>query len=89
MVKQIIESGDVSLNPGPVKYPCCMCGKAVEKTHRAIQCNSYDKWCHIGERCGKVKLLDYQKFTKDVTNNLKWYCPLCKTPKIHWDARHL
>ena len=78
-MKQIIESGDVSLNPGPVKYPCCMCGKAVAKTHRAIQCASCDKWCHIGERCGKVKLLDYQKFTKDATNNLKWYCPLCKT----------
>ena len=65
-VKQIIESGDVSLNPGPVKYPCCMCGKAVAKTHRAIQCYSCDKWCLVGERCGKVKLLDYQKFTKDV-----------------------
>ena len=49
------------------------------KTHRAIQCDSCDKWCHIGERCGKVKLVEYQKFTKDVTNDLKWYCPLCKT----------
>ena len=79
-MKQMIESGDVSLNLGPVKYPCCsMCGKAVVKTHREIQCDSCDKWCHIGERCGKVKLLDYQKFTKDVTNNLKWHCPLCTT----------
>ena len=32
-VKQIIESGDISLNPGPVKCPCCICGKAVAKTH--------------------------------------------------------
>ena len=53
-------------------------GKLLRKP-TAIQCDSCDKWCHIGERCGKVKLLDYQKFTKDVTNNLKWYCPLCKT----------
>ena len=79
-MKQIIESADTSLNPGPVKCPCCICGKAVAKTHRAIQqWDSCDKWCHIGERCGKVKLVDDQKFTKDVTNNLKWYCPLCKT----------
>eukprot|EP00794_Sanderia_malayensis_P000634 gene634-1302_t len=77
-VKQILESGDVSQNPGPVKCPCCICGRAVAKHHRAIQCDSCDKWCHIGERCGKVKLIDYQKFMADEINNLKWYCPHCK-----------
>ena len=76
-VKQILESGDVSQNPGPVKWPCCVCGKAVAKHHRAVQCYQCDKWCHIGERCGNIKPIDYQKLIKDVSNSLKWYCPMC------------
>ena len=47
-----------------------MCGKAVH-------CGQCDKWCHVGERCGNIKPVDYQKFMKDASNSLKWYCPMC------------
>ena len=66
----------MSQNPGPVKWPCCMCGKAVAKHHRAVQCDQCDKWCHTGERCENVKPVDYQKLIKDASNSLKWYCPM-------------
>ena len=67
----------MSQNLEPVKWPCCMCGKAVAKHHRAVQCDQCDKWCHIGERCGNIKPVDYQKLIKDASNSLKWYCPMC------------
>lgn len=35
----LILSGDIALNPGPAKFPCKVCSKAVAKTHRAVQCD--------------------------------------------------
>ena len=35
----IILSGDCQPNPGPVKYPCGECHKAVAKSHRAVLCD--------------------------------------------------
>ena len=67
----------MSQNPGPVKWSCCVCGKAVAKQDRAVQCDQCDKWCHIGERCGNIKPGDYQKLITDASNSLKWYCPMC------------
>ena len=36
----IIISRDVSLNPGPVRYPCGECGRPVASTHRAVYCEA-------------------------------------------------
>lgn len=37
-------SGDIELNPGPIKQPCSVCKKAVAVTHRALMCDS----CELG-----------------------------------------
>lgn len=39
--------GDVELNPGPVKFPCGVCNKAVRNGVRAVCCDMCDKWFHI------------------------------------------
>jgi hypothetical protein len=31
-------SGDISTNPGPVKYPCGKCSKPVKRNQRGIYC---------------------------------------------------
>jgi hypothetical protein len=43
----ILCSGDISLNPGPIKYPCGKCYKPVAKNHRAIFCEVGNQWWHI------------------------------------------
>ena len=36
--------GDNELNPGPVKYPCGVCQKAVKNNGKAICCDECDIW---------------------------------------------
>ena len=59
-IYRILLSGDISLNPRPVRWPCSVCGKAVATNHRAIQCDNCDKWCYIGRKCRNVSLKDYR-----------------------------
>ena len=66
-VYRILLSGDISLNPGPVRWPCFVFGKAIN--HRSIQCDICDKWCHIGRKCGNVSLTDYEKLINDSINS--------------------
>jgi len=40
-------SGDVALNPGPVKNPCGFCHRAVASNHRAVLCEACYNWYHI------------------------------------------
>ena len=40
----LILSGDISLNPGPLRYPCEKCGQAVRKSRRAIMCKECSVW---------------------------------------------
>ena len=53
----IILSGDVSLNPGPVRHPCSSCLKPVAKNHRAILCDNCDLWAHI--KCENISTKIY------------------------------
>ena len=72
----ILKSGDVSPNSGPAKQPCAVCNKLVASSNRAIQCDNCGKWCHIGPKCGKVKVKDYNSYIEQ--DNLKWTCPNCR-----------
>ncbi|KAL3837509.1 hypothetical protein ACJMK2_022861 [Sinanodonta woodiana] len=38
----ILLSGDMKVNPGPPKFPCAICQKAVAKNHNALQCDECD-----------------------------------------------
>ena len=82
-IYRILLSGDISLNPGPVRWPCSVCGKAVATNHRAIQCDNCDKWCHISRKCGNVSLKDCRKFMNDSINSLRWYCPPCTNQNLN------
>ena len=38
--------GDIQPNPGPIKYPCQVCDKAVRSNQHGIECSNCEKWCH-------------------------------------------
>ena len=82
-VFRILLSGDMSLNPGPVRWPCSVCGKAVAINHRAIQFDICDKWCHMGRKRGDVSLKNYEKLMNDSINSLRWYCPPCTNQNLN------
>ena len=40
----LILSGDIQVQPGPVKCPCGICARPVASNHRALQCDRCDYW---------------------------------------------
>ena len=58
----LLLSGDIHLNPGPVKYPCGICSKPVKINQRGIQCDFCDKWHHI--RCMNMNTVSPTKLWK-------------------------
>ena len=70
----IILSGDVSLNPGPVRHPCSSCLKPVAKNHRAIQCDNCDLWAHI--KCENISTKIYAEMANS-NKQLNFICSSC------------
>ena len=60
----------IELNPGPVKYPCQICNKAVKWTTPGVCCDSCDGWYH--ESCMGMNSAVYSGL-----ENVSWYC--CKS----------
>lgn len=73
----LLISGDIQLNPGPVKYPCGVCKKAVARNHRAMCCDECDTWIHIG--CCGVSPKEYRHLQH---SNVSWYCTHCSLPNF-------
>ena len=69
----ILLSGDVNLNPGPVRHPCSSCLKPVAKNHRAVLCDSCDLWAHI--KCENISITKYQNMM--LNDNLSFVCRAC------------
>ena len=53
-IHQLIISGDVELNPGPIIKPSCpVCDKTVRSNSKKLQCNTCKDYIHI--KCSKLK----------------------------------
>ena len=65
-------SGDISVNPGPVKHPCGGCQRPVAKTHRAVQCDVCYYWWHI--KCANISPATY---TDMCGSDDPWVCNEC------------
>ena len=61
----LLLSGDLELNPGPVKDPCAVCSKCVRKNQRGIACDSCDSWFHT--KCIGMDMATYQIYCEDET----------------------
>ena len=65
--------GDVSLNPGPVRYPCTVCSKCVRSNQRALQCDMCQLWSHL--TCVGVDRDFYAELQEK--SEFSWQCPSC------------
>ena len=66
-------SGNVHTNTGPVQFPCGICKRSVNKSHRAVMCDAYDLWYHI--KCADISCSEYSQYSSLLDFN--WLCALC------------
>lgn len=71
-LKFLMLSGDISLNPGPVKYPCTVCHKAVRSNQQGLQCDFCDLWTH--RKCTNISITEYNRLGK---SDDTYYCHMC------------
>ena len=57
IITLLLASGDIECNPGPVQYPCTVCGKPVKRNQCGIACDRCNKWTHA--HCGGVGQAEY------------------------------
>jgi Zn finger protein HypA/HybF involved in hydrogenase expression len=44
VIFSLILANDIHPNPGPIQYPCGICGRSVNSNHRAISCDNCEHW---------------------------------------------
>lgn len=69
----LLLSGDISLNPGPIRYPCTVCGKSVKSNQKALSCDVCQEWSHAN--CAGVDDSLYCKLQS--VAHFSWQCPSC------------
>ena len=67
----------VELNPGPVKYLCGVCQKAVKNNGKAICCDKCAIWYHMN--CTSMSNAVYKT---QVNNSKSWICCQCGMPNF-------
>ena len=69
--------GDVSINPGPPRFPCGVCHCEVADSDPTICCDFCDNWIHVS--CDpKISLVEYQNMQKSPTED-SWICSACES----------
>lgn len=65
--------GDISINPGPIRYPCTVCSRSVKSNQKGILCDSCGKWSH--SCC--VGISDQKYTSLSTAVDFCWQCPSC------------
>ena len=79
-------SGDVELNPGPVRHPCRICDRPVKCNQRGVQCECCYYWLHT-----KCMHLSNEEYDLLCQSDEAWCCPDClkqALPYYH-DCSHI
>lgn len=73
----LLISGDISANPGPIKFPCVECDRPVAKNQRGIMCDNCDMWSHA--KCINMSNEDYDRLSSTDVNAPEehWFCSQC------------
>ena len=74
----LLLSGDIEMNPGPVKYPCTVCTKVVRSDQRAISCDECDRWTHAS--CCGIGKDQYSHLSS--MGDFQWICPSCQLKEL-------
>ncbi len=73
----ILLGGDIHSNPGPIEYPCGVCGHEVKDNDSAIDCDSCNTWLHIS--CIGIPEEDYKVLHN---KSFTWICTNCSLPQF-------
>ena len=65
-----------------IKFPCGVCSKSVANNHRALCCDSCDKWVHM--KCNFLNKKTYQKLQKDES---PWFCINCVKDQLPFQSQ--
>ena len=68
----LLLGGDISTNPGPVRFPCVECKRPVARNQRGIECDSCELWTHA--KCIEMSISEHESLTEDET----WLCSKCQ-----------
>ena len=74
LVLALMLSGDISLNPGPVRFPCIECSKPVKSNQLALQCDFCDRWIH--RKCTNP-IVTKTEFRSLEQSSEDFYCHIC------------
>ena len=72
-LKFLMLSGDISSNPGPIRYPCTVCQAAVRSNQQDIQCDFCDRWIH--GKCTNITISEYKRLENP---DDPFYCYTCE-----------
>ena len=73
----LILCGDISTNPGPVRFPCGTCSKSVRANQHGLQCESCDIWSH--RVCVNMTKPEYFRLGNSWES---WFCEPCLLPQF-------
>ena len=73
----LLLSGDISLNPGPARYPCGLCEKPVHSNQHGLQCDDCNIWTH--RTCLSM---DKNKYMRLADSDEFWFCRNCTLPNF-------
>ena len=68
----LLVSGQVSPNPGPVRFPCKVCDKPVKSNQKGLQCDSCMFWIHT--KCYGISAGTYAELQQSTS---EWHCSFC------------
>ena len=74
----LLLSGDVELNPWPVRYPCTICKNHVKINQHGLCCDVCNLWTH--GRCCRMSKEQYDQLSLDHVND--WFCPACISDEL-------
>ena len=77
ILQRLTVCGDIQSNPGPSKYPCKECAKAVRNNQNAILCCECKYWIHA--KCLGMSIPAFNLDRPD----LEWACPTCSLPRLN------
>ena len=69
----LLLSGNISLNPAPIKHPCKVCQGPIAKNHKAILCDICGMWSHA--KCEGIHARKYKEIEE--IDSFEWLCRSC------------
>ena len=73
----LLVSGDISLNPGPTKYPCAICDRGVRK---GVFCTNCKMWVH--QKCEGISNIEYRRLSKIPEDIFSYTCRKCAVSDV-------